>query len=189
MPDDDATGATLRDRRLDELLDRTAIVDVTHRMARCFDQLDWVGLEGCFCDEIAVRYEHVVGDDLVTASAAAFVEAWRGAMSGLEATQHLLTTHRVDVAGDEATCTAYCLVQHYYPDPSGSCVWTLGGHYDFGFVRTDDGWLIDTLELTGVWAHGNRFLLARAAAHSPDVPPRGGDANAPSVRRDGHGSG
>lgn len=152
-----------RVERVDELLDRNAIVAVTRRMAECLDQLDWTGLEACFLEELTVRYGYVLGDRLTAMPAAAFVDAWHEATAGLEATQHLLANHRVDVRGDEATCTAYCLVQHYYPEPSGGCTWTLGGHYDFGFVRTDDGWRIGRLELADVWATGNRHLLERAA--------------------------
>jgi hypothetical protein len=171
-----------RDDRLAELLDQAAIVDLTHRMVGCFDLLDWAALEGCFLDEIDVRYEYVVDDGVSTMSAEAFVEAWRGAMSGLEATQHLLANHQVDVEGDEATCTAYCLVQHYYPDPAGGSTWTLGGHYDLALARTDEGWRIGALEMTVVWAQGNGHLLDQAARVPSDavadrrpVPDRGGE--------------
>jgi hypothetical protein len=160
MSTDDRDG---REDRITTLLDRTEIVDVTHRMARCLDQLDWVALRQCFRDEIAVRYEHVVDDRVEAMPTAEFVATWRDAMSGLETTQHLLTNHRVVVDGDEATCTAYCLIQHYYPEPSGGCVWTLGGHYDFEFARADDGWRIAELEMAECWAQGNTYLLERAA--------------------------
>jgi hypothetical protein len=164
------TTGSERERRLAELADRTAIVETTHRMAACFDQLDWTGLAACFRDEVRVRYGYVLGDGRRELSAAAFVERWRSATAGLETTYHLLANHRVDLArGDRdddgdgrtesATCAAYCLVQHYYPEPSGGCTWTLGGHYDFGFERTDEGWRIAVLELSTLWARGNRHLV------------------------------
>jgi hypothetical protein len=157
-------------RQLLELLDRANIIETTFEMARCLDQLDYAALEECLLDEVAVRYEHVVEDEMVTMPAAEFVAAWREAMSGLETTQHLLSNHRVDVDGDEATCTAYCVIQHYYPEPSGSCLWTVGGHYDFEFVRTAEGWRIAVLEMAGFWAQGNRHLLQRAAGSPGEGP-------------------
>ena len=46
--------------------------------------------------------------------------------------------------------------------------WTLGGHYRFGLGRTEDGWQIEELIMTGLWADGNQFLLERVDERSTD---------------------
>ena len=111
-------------------------------------------------------YDHVLGDEPTDVSADEFVEHWRETVSGFEATHHLLTNHRVDVDDDEAVCTAYFQAQHFYPEKRGDSLWTLGGHYRFGLGRTEDGWQIEELIMTGLWADGNQFLLERANERS-----------------------
>lgn len=157
-----------RDDRLAAALDRAAIVETTNRAARCLDQLDWAGLADCLLDELTVRYGYVLGDRRLALSAEEFARRWREVTGGLETTHHLLANHCVDVDGDEATCTAYCLIQHYYPEPSGGCTWTLGGHYEFGLRRTEEGWRIGLVVLSRLWATGNRHLLERTKG--PDRP-------------------
>jgi hypothetical protein len=168
------------ERDLTELLDRAAIVDTTHRMARYLDQLDWAALEACFVDEITVSYEYLLDGEPVELTAESFVGWVREAIRGLETTQHFLTNHCVDVDGDSATCTAYCLVQHYFPDASGDCTWTLGGHYDFELVRTEAGWRIGAVEMSALWAEGNRHLVRPV-----DRPTGSRASDPPATNRDG----
>jgi hypothetical protein len=170
------------DDRLAAALDRTAIVETVNRTVRCLDQLDWTGLTDRLLEELTVRYGYVFGDRRLELSAEEFARRWREVTGDLETTHHLLANHCVDVDGDEATCTAYCLVQHYYPEPSGSCTWTLGGHYEFGLRRTEDGWRIGLVVLSRLWATGNRHLLDRASA--PDRAD-GRAGRGPGPRREG----
>jgi len=148
------------------LFDRVAIVDLTLQMVRCVDQLQWDDLRACFADDLVVDYDHVLGDEPTEVAADEFVEHWRETVSGFEATHHLLTNHRVDVDDDEAVCTAYFQAQHFYPEKCGDSLWTLGGHYRFGLGRTEDGWQIEELIMTGLWADGNQFLIERANERS-----------------------
>jgi hypothetical protein len=150
-----------------QLFDRVAIVDLTLQMVRCVDQLQWDDLRACFADDLVVDYDHVLGDEPTEVAADEFVDHWRDTVSGFEATHHLLTNHRVDVDDDEAVCTAYVQAQHFYPENCGDSLWTLGGHYRFGLGRTEDGWRIEELVMTGLWADGNQFLLERASERSP----------------------
>jgi hypothetical protein len=151
-----------------ELRDRTAIADLTLRIVNAVDFLQWSDLEECFTDEIVVDYEHVLGNGPEEVTAEEFVEQWKHILSGFEATQHLLSNHRVDVEDDIAECTAYFQAHHYYPDACGDSHWTLGGHYHFDCVRTDDGWRIERLVMTALWASGNQYLLENGREDSSD---------------------
>jgi hypothetical protein len=144
------------------LLDRTAAVDVTNRLCRCVDQRDWAALAECFRTEVTVRYEYVLGPGRATLTASTFIDRWRAAVGSLETTQHFLTNQCVKLREDRATVTAYCLIHHTHPAPSGDRTWTLGGHLEFELVRTGGDWRIDTLVLSTLWTRGNRYLLERA---------------------------
>ncbi|MGW0313599.1 nuclear transport factor 2 family protein [Streptomyces flavidovirens] len=93
--------------------------------------------------------------------------AWTSALGGYDATQHLITNHLVDIEGDTAVCTAAFQATHRLATAHGSALWTLGGTYRFGLVRTaGHGWRISSVVMTTVWADGNQHLPALAAART-----------------------
>ena len=157
---------------MDRLSDRMRIVDLTLRMIEHVDLLQWDRLHSCLTEDLSVNYSYVLGNGLTELTAEEFIEQWQRTLGGFEATQHMVTNHRVafedseGMTGDTARCTAYFQAQHFYPDDCGGSIWTLGGHYDFETVREDDGWRISELAMTGLWATGNRHLLQIAADRS-----------------------
>lgn len=150
--------------------DQHAIIDLTLRMAEHVDQLQWDDLRSCFADDLTVSHSYVLDNGATEISAEEFIDGWRRALSGFSATQHMITNHRVSVDGDTATCSSYFQTQHVYPDDCGTNRWTLGGHYDFEFVRNgnEEGWRISELIMTGLWADGNRYVLELAAERATD---------------------
>jgi hypothetical protein len=66
--------------------------------------------------------------------------------------------------GDQATCGAAVQGTHVLGNASGGPIWTVGGRYDFGLVRTAAGWRIRALTLTVQWATGNQHVMQLAAA-------------------------
>jgi hypothetical protein len=150
--------------------DRRAIIDLTLRMAEHVDQLQWDDLRSCFADDLTVAHSYVLDNGATEISAEEFIDGWRRALSGFSATQHMITNHRVNVKGDIATCSSYFRTQYVYPDGYGTNHWTLGGHYDFEFVRNgnEEGWRISELIMTGLWADGNRYILELAAERATD---------------------
>jgi hypothetical protein len=89
------------------------------------------------------------------------VAAWRGLLEELQATQHLLINHLVEVADDRAVATADFQATHLQANALGGPLWTLGGHYRFTLHRTETGWRIDGLTMTTAWATGNRNIMER----------------------------
>ncbi len=92
-----------------------------------------------------------------------WVEFARRTITGLKATQHMITNHVITIEGDEATCVAYVQARHHLPNESGESEQTMFGYYTNRFVRTADGWKIRACKLTVNWSTGNFhvFTLAR----------------------------
>jgi hypothetical protein len=67
-------------------------------------------------------------------------------------TMHHITNHTVEVDGDSATGTTYCLAYHLCDDAAGQRIETLGVTYADSYVRTAAGWRIHTRRATRVWS-------------------------------------
>ncbi|MEU4769146.1 nuclear transport factor 2 family protein [Actinosynnema sp. NPDC023794] len=143
--------------------DRDEIVDTTTRMAWFADRRDWDALLTVFADEVDLDYTSLTGGEPALLKAADVVAGWRAGLGGLDATQHLVSNHLVDVDGDRAVVTAQFQAVHVLANPHGDPTWTLGGHYRFGLVRADGGWRIDAVTMTTTWATGNQHIMTQAA--------------------------
>jgi hypothetical protein len=156
------------------LSDRAEITDAVVRMGWLLDRRDWAGLRELFTERVYTDYTALWGgtpqegavDDLLSTSAQG---SWRRTMDGLEATQHLITNVLVEVSGDEARATANVLGVHRLPNPHGSPLWTVGGTYDFGLVRTAAGWRIRAITQGLSWVEGNQQVLFRAAMQAAEA--------------------
>jgi len=144
------------------LADRLAVEEVLYRFADGLDRRDWVQYRAVFTDEIDLDYSSYrptsigvwAADDWVARAAALF--------PGLDATQHTITNPIVELDGDRARIRAYVRADHVYVGAPGGDIYTLGGYYDDGLVRTDDGWRIHRKSLHMRWQEGNRPLMQLA---------------------------
>ncbi|MEU5693119.1 nuclear transport factor 2 family protein [Actinosynnema sp. NPDC020468] len=135
------------------------IVDTTVRLAWLADHRRWDELADVFAERVTVDYTSLNGGEPVTLAAADLIAGWRAGLGFLDATQHLVTNHLVEVDGDRAAATAQFQAVHVRAGAVGDPTWTLGGHYRFGLVRTDAGWRIDAMTMTKTWATGNRAIM------------------------------
>ncbi|NUT54325.1 MAG: nuclear transport factor 2 family protein [Saccharothrix sp.] len=132
-------------------------------MAWFADRRDWDALLTVFADEVDLDYTSLTGGEPGRVKAVDLVAGWRAGLGGLDATQHLVSNHLVEVDGDRAVATAQFQAVHVLANPHGEPTWTLGGHYRFGLVRADGGWLIDAVTMTTTWASGNQHVMTLAA--------------------------
>jgi len=153
----------MEDARLQLLIDRAEISDVQLRYATGLDSRDWPLFRSCFADEIETDFTSVFGGEARKVSADRWTEAARRSLSGLKATQHMITNHVITVAGDNATCIAYVQARHYLPNDSGDSMQTMFGYYTNRFVRTSAGWKIRACKLTLTWQTGNSNIFALAS--------------------------
>ena len=136
------------DEELKELRDRLDVSDAVTRYAFALDQANWEALGSVFAEEVHLEMPHVeAGAPAI--SCREFVELARQTVGGFEATHHLIPNHLVEVDGDRAVCKAYAHAWHSVPTDRGVADYVLvRGFYEFGLVRTPNGWLIDRMVIT-----------------------------------------
>jgi len=139
------------------------IVEVTTAMASLADRRDWDHLVTVFAERVELDYTSLTGGEPAQLAPADIVAGWRAGLGGLDATQHLVSNHQVDLDGDHAVATAQFQATHVLANPYGGPVWTLGGHYRFGLLRSERGWRIDAVTMTATWATGNQQIMTLAA--------------------------
>jgi ketosteroid isomerase-like protein len=135
------------------LLDRQAIVDVTHAYCWALDTRDWDALDDVFTpDAVAALTDPQHGIDAIKARVAA-------ALGPLDESQHLVATHQVVVDGDRATCRCYIQAQHVKRGTPGGDNFIFAGRYEDELVRTPAGWRIERRALIHMWTDGNPAVL------------------------------
>lgn len=138
--------------------DRAAIIDVTHRYCWALDSRQWPLLDDVFLPDATAELASPL-----LADRAAIVARVQRAIVPLDATQHTVTNHMVEVRGDEAECMCYLHAQHVRAAAEGGPLYVVAGRYHDRLVRTAGGWRIAHRRLEIVWTEGNIAVV---------VPPR-----------------
>lgn len=153
------------DDALARLVDQLEITDVMTRYCLALDAHDWDRLETCFTPDATTDYGELGGGN---SGRDEIVETCRVALSGLDASQHLVSNYAVEVDGDTATATCYLHGLHALKDTPGGDVFMVYGTYTDRFVRTPDGWRIAHRTLAGTWSEGNPAVLAGVVKHAAE---------------------
>jgi len=140
------------------LLDRAEISDVFHRYAQGVDTRDWKLWRTCFTDDVVADFSSIWSGG-IWQSADELVAAGKRLISGLDATQHIITNHTHDIQGDTAKCTSYLHAQHVLKNDLGGDHNVLAGYYTYNMARTPEGWKIKSYSLTVTWATGNAGIF------------------------------
>lgn len=143
--------------------DRQQVVDTCTRLGWYADRRDWQALTDVFDDRVRMDYTSLNGGEPATLPREQIVQGWSAVLGRLQATQHLIANHLVELSGDTAVCTAAFQATHLLPNAHGGPTWTLGGTYRFDMVRRGDAWRIAGVTMTATWATGNQHVMALAA--------------------------
>lgn len=146
----------MSDHRLQALQDRADIHEVVVAVAIAQDAHDWDSLAACFAAD--ATYIHPKGE---LHGADAIVERSRGALSALDASQHLIGSISVSVDGDEGTATSYFQAQHVRADASAGSLFIIAGTYRDRLRRTDGRWQIVERHQSYTWRDGNPEVVRR----------------------------
>ncbi|MEM7273956.1 MAG: nuclear transport factor 2 family protein [Actinomycetota bacterium] len=145
------------------MTDRDDIID--NAITRLFwhaDHHQWTDLRTVFADEVLLDYTSLQGGEPATVPADEVISGWRTAFEAIDAHQHLVANHLVDIDGDAAVVTAAFQATHQWRGET----WTLGGDYRFEVTRSEGSWLITAMTMVAGWQTGPADLMARATAAS-----------------------
>lgn len=147
--------------RIAAMLDEHEIQRLLMRYGLALDTRDWPLLRRCFTPDVVVDFGVRRG---VAEGVEAVVRTCHRALSGLDASQHLLGTCVIDVDGDRASASTFVQAQHYLLTAMAGNLFTVGGRYVDQLVRTADGWRIERRQLVTLWTEGNLGVFAEAEA-------------------------
>ena len=143
---------------LARVVDERAIVDLTIRYCSAIDGRRFEELRDVFLPDAVADYGRVgtcEGVDAIMATCAR-------ALGPLDASQHLVTNHQVQVHGAQASAQCSFQAQHVRHGVEGGPNLIVAGTYTDELVRTDAGWRIRHRTLTVVWTDGNPDVTGRA---------------------------
>ena len=84
-----------------------------------------------------------------------------GAVTHLDATQHLVGNHQVTIDGDTATHRCQLHSQHFKEGVAGGDWFVVGGYYADELARTPLGWRITHRVMAQTWRSGNPEVTKR----------------------------
>ena len=149
----------VRDPRID-------IAQTVYGFASGIDRRDWSAYRSVFVEpdnEITFDYESYNGRPTMRMTADRWVDVVTPLFTGLDATQHSMTTPIVEIEADgrAARCKMYMQAAHFlWADDVTEPEFTIGGHYDDHLVLDATGrWRIDAVRLTVWWRRGNEEIM------------------------------
>ena len=148
------------------LADRADISNVIYTYATAIDSRDWDLLATCFTEDLEADFRDFSGRQVIKGRTA-WVDAIKGTIAGLDATQHLTANHVHKIDGDTAVLTAYLQAFHRLDNARSDPEYTVGGIYTCNMVRSGEnemnrGWCMRRYKLTVTWHRGNRDILRQA---------------------------
>ena len=146
----------MSDREVGEVLDRQAVSDLLVRYVHALDARDWGTVAKCFASDAVFVHPggRVEGSRGVVARAQAALEP-------LDASQHLLGSILVTVAGDDAAATSYFHAQHVRAGTPGGDLYVIAGTYRDRLHRSAEGWEIRERVQDYSWRNGNPEVIVR----------------------------
>ncbi|MFF8909909.1 nuclear transport factor 2 family protein [Streptomyces olivaceoviridis] len=139
--------------------DRLAVDDLVTAYAVAVDDGDWTGYRGLFTADGRADYRSAGGIE----GDADRVAAWlAGSLTLFAVRQHLIVNRQVRFGvldqdtGDTARVRADYLNPMRFTGPDGSAAPDLvcGGRYDFGLLRTAEGWRLSEVVVHEKWRRG-----------------------------------
>jgi len=143
--------------------EQISVVEVISRWAAAIDTKDWAGVRAVFADQFSSSLGEQAPDDPEPPlqDTDTVLASWRQHLGGLDATQHLITNHIVDVAGDHALLRASAVAVHVLrPGDGEQLTYTVGSHYRIRMRRSTRGWRITGFALFPLWTDGPPQVFA-----------------------------
>jgi hypothetical protein len=146
---------------LQSVADEQAVIHLATRYCWALDTHNFEDLRHVFLPDAFAILGETECD-----GADAIIERISSALTRLDASQHLVGSHLVELNGDEATHRCYLQAQHVLAGTEGGDLWMVAGMYDDHAVRTANGWRIKRRVLSRIWTSGNPMVAL------PDLRPQ-----------------
>ncbi len=138
--------------------DEKTIIDLTIAYTWALDTKQFDELRDVFTPDATGMLHGVACDDTE-----AIITRISGALTRLDASQHLIGNHQVRIDGDTATCRCQLQSQHVKRGTEGGETYIIGGTYEDRLVRTANGWRISHRTMEETWNTGNRAVVQPAS--------------------------
>ena len=152
---------------LNLLADKLAIIELLNQFGMAIDLRDWDDFRNLFADSVEFDYSSI-GEVAGTLKPKDIANTACQDLGGFQATQHVITNHLVEHAGNKATCKAHVRAMHLLANNEQESMLEIGGYYIAGLVRTDSGWKIKTWKFIILWSKGDLKLFDLAKQQPTD---------------------
>jgi hypothetical protein len=155
----------------DTTADIVELIQLVNRTFAAADARDWDTYRALMADEVTVDFGGIGPHATGTVDSDSAAARTRAALDPIELTQHMLTSHVVDIDGDTATVRFYEQALHRHAalsDDLARNTWILYGKASRTATRTPAGWRITGSSLTPTHHVGNPNLLTDVAALNGD---------------------
>ena len=134
--------------------DRFAVIETVDRYAIALDTRDWALLDRVFTPD-------AVGDfgEFQCKDREAIRAMIRSMLGGCGPTQHMLGVYRIEITGNEATCTCSIRAHHVGRGAQSKLEYECFGEYRDRLVRTTGGWRVRHRTMRITHETGDRSIL------------------------------
>jgi hypothetical protein len=145
---------------IDDLLERTRIIDVLTRLFIGTDNRDWEAVKHCFAPTVLFDMSSLGAGDPQDLSPDDIVAMWDAGLKPLDAIHHQVGNYLVDINGSRADAFCYGIASHYLQNKTGNNTRTFVGSYDVSLVKDDAQWRIRKFKFNLKYIDGNSNLEA-----------------------------
>ena len=146
------------DAAVQELLDRTRVIERVTEFFVATDARDWERLERLMTDPVVLDMTSLAGGNPATVTPAQVGAGWRDGLAAIDHVHHQVGNFLVKVTGDEATLRCYGLAFHHRAISSPDNLRTFVGSYDVELRRMADEWKISLFRFKVSFVTGNLKL-------------------------------
>lgn len=143
---------------INDLLERTRIIDVITRLFVGTDNRDWEAVKCCFAQRVLFDISSLGAGDPQDLSPNDIVAMWDANLKPLEAIHHQVGNFLVDINGRRADAFCYGIAIHYLPNETGNNTRTFVGSYDISLDYDGGQWRIRRFRFNLKFIDGNRDL-------------------------------
>jgi len=149
---------TAMSQELDDLIQRTRIIERINRLFIATDNRDWEQVRQCFADSVLFDMSSMGAGEAQSLGPDEIINMWETGLKPLKSVHHQTGNHLVSINGKEADAFCYGIASHYLPNESGRNTRTFIGSYDFKLARADDDWKITRFTFNLKYMDGNADL-------------------------------